>query len=256
LNYVVVDLEATCWDGRDDRYLQVHQRDESQIIEIGAVLVDSETFETINEFSTFVKPTKHTELSEFCHELTSIKQTDVNDAPTFVEAYKEFIAWTGDLNEIALCSWGRYDHNQLVRECREHELESPSWTPINIKEEFSAWNYCHGRSKKGRGLGKAIRMLGLSFSGTAHRGIDDARNAARVLQHVRKPDNMSPLARKYLDLAHKRSPEPTNFGHLKSELKRSDLKQWNPRILQELGRLNLIHPLGGGKGFLPMENTK
>jgi inhibitor of KinA sporulation pathway (predicted exonuclease) len=34
------------------------------------------------------------------------------------------------------------------------------------------------------GLGDAVRLAGLRFSGTAHRGIDDARNIARLLPWI------------------------------------------------------------------------
>ena len=34
------------------------------------------------------------------------------------------------------------------------------------------------------GLGKALRLAGLDFDGTPHRGIDDARNIARLLPYI------------------------------------------------------------------------
>jgi inhibitor of KinA sporulation pathway (predicted exonuclease) len=35
--------------------------------------------------------------------------------------------------------------------------------------------------KKAKGLGRALRIAGLELLGTHHRGIDDARNIARLL---------------------------------------------------------------------------
>jgi inhibitor of KinA sporulation pathway (predicted exonuclease) len=37
---------------------------------------------------------------------------------------------------------------------------------------------------KRMGVGKAITKLGLQFEGTQHRGVDDAVNAARILQYL------------------------------------------------------------------------
>jgi len=34
------------------------------------------------------------------------------------------------------------------------------------------------------GLGEAVQLAGLEFTGTHHRGIDDARNIARLLPYV------------------------------------------------------------------------
>lgn len=34
------------------------------------------------------------------------------------------------------------------------------------------------------GLGDAVRLAGLEFSGTHHRGIDEARNIARLLPYI------------------------------------------------------------------------
>ncbi|WP_308610338.1 hypothetical protein [Massilia frigida] len=34
------------------------------------------------------------------------------------------------------------------------------------------------------GLGEAIRMAGMTFAGAHHRGIDDARNIARLLPYI------------------------------------------------------------------------
>jgi inhibitor of KinA sporulation pathway (predicted exonuclease) len=51
---------------------------------------------------------------------------------------------------------------------------------MNLKAEFSEFS---GRRKK-LGLAEAVRSLGLQFEGSHHRGIDDARNIARVVSHT------------------------------------------------------------------------
>ena len=42
----------------------------------------------------------------------------------------------------------------------------------------------HVEGCKKPGLGDAVRMVGLRFDGTQHRGIDDARNIARRLPFI------------------------------------------------------------------------
>ena len=70
--YLVVDLEATCCDRGNIR------KEEMEIIEIGAVMVHSESLSIVDEFQSFVKPIRHPILTEFCKSLTSIFQAQVD----------------------------------------------------------------------------------------------------------------------------------------------------------------------------------
>jgi inhibitor of KinA sporulation pathway (predicted exonuclease) len=85
--YLIVDLEATCSDkGAVPRH-------EMEIIEIGAVMQSSRTFEIESEFQTFVRPVRHPELTEFCTELTGITQDHVAAAPSFSGARGLGMRW-------------------------------------------------------------------------------------------------------------------------------------------------------------------
>ena len=75
MKYIIFDLEVTCWEHRIPM-------DDMEIIEIGAVKL-SEDFSIEDEFSSFVKPIVKHELSDFCKNLTTIKQTDVDHAYNF-----------------------------------------------------------------------------------------------------------------------------------------------------------------------------
>jgi 3'-5' exoribonuclease 1 len=77
-NLVVVDLEATCWPPADPR-----GREDMEIIEIGALLVETPSLEPVDEFDSFVRPLRHPTLSDFCKELTSIDQEDIDQAAPF-----------------------------------------------------------------------------------------------------------------------------------------------------------------------------
>jgi inhibitor of KinA sporulation pathway (predicted exonuclease) len=172
--HLVIDLEATC----DERHRI--PRDETEIIEIGAVLVDGETLLAVAEWQSFVRPVRHPVLTPFCTKLTSIVQSDVAEAPVFgaaIEALRGFIAGRA----IQFGSWGDYDRAQLAREAERHGIALPLGTGhYNIKQAFNERVGGH----KQRGVGQALSYLGLSFDGTAHRGIDDARNIARLLPYA------------------------------------------------------------------------
>lgn len=169
--FLVIDLEATCDEERRirDRHME--------IIEIGSVLVDAATLAPVAEHQTFVKPVRHPVLTEFCTRLTTITQADVESAPGFPEAIaalERFLAG----RDALFCSWGDYDRRQFEQDARFHKVGLPfGERHLNVKKEFSAQL---GEEKR-YGMAGALKRVGLELQGTHHRGIDDARNIARLL---------------------------------------------------------------------------
>ena len=166
MNYIVFDLEATCW--KDDRS-KPHE-----IIEIGAVKVVDGL--VVDKFQKFVRPILNTELSPFCIELTSIQQEDVDSAEDFPVVLKEFQEWIGE--DYQLCSWGFYDKTQLIEDCTLWKLPT-EWMDkrhISVKHQYQVVK----SAKERLGLGRALKMEGLKFEGTQHRGIDDAINISKI----------------------------------------------------------------------------
>lgn len=169
--YLVVDLEATC----DDHHAL--PREETEIIEIGAVLVDGATLEPIDEFQTFVRPLVHPRLTEFCCQLTTITQADVARAPTFRIVAPRLAAFGAG---ALFCSWGGYDRSQLERDARRSKVRTPLGPRhLNLKDAFA-----RVAGDRPVGTHAALRRVGLTATGTHHRGIDDARNIARLLPYV------------------------------------------------------------------------
>lgn len=168
--YLVIDLEATCDQP------QSFPREESEIIEIGAVLVDADTLAPRDEFQTFVRPVQHP-ITPFCTELTSITPDQVQDAPLLRRALASLQQWLPE--PATLASWGAYDRNQFRRESQRKRIKLP-WDNqhLNIKEHFAR------RVGRKMGVGGALRRVGLRFEGTPHRGIDDARNIVRLMPYA------------------------------------------------------------------------
>lgn len=172
--YLVIDFEATCCD------LGTVPRHAMEIIEFGAVMADAD-FRVIDEFQSFVKPVRHPALTPFCTQLTSIRQQDMDSAPTFSDCVAAFRTWLSPYRDFAFCSWGDYDRTQLQQDCDFHRIPNPVSAPhCNVKRLFSE----RQGLKKKYGLADAVARTGQSFSGTHHRGIDDARNIARLLPYV------------------------------------------------------------------------
>lgn len=169
MNFIIYDLEATCWENQQGQI--------SETIEIGAIKIN-EYAEIEDTFSQFVKPIVHPFLSPFCINLTSITQVDVNRADKFYAVIQDFQDWIDIFEEeYLLCSWGNYDKTQLVKDCQLHDMEW-EWLDahINLKAQYQDIR----KLSKPCGLKKAVTREGFEFEGTHHRGIDDAYNLAKI----------------------------------------------------------------------------
>ena len=171
MRYIIFDLEATCW--------RQHDRSDNETIEIGAVRCD-DAGAVVDEFCQFVKPIRHPRLSDFCKELTSIRQESIDTAPHFYDAIERFKTWIGvGTHAYLLCSWGYYDRRQLEADSALHHLD-PAWLAphISLKHQHAKL----AGLRRALGMARALAHEGLSLEGTHHRGLDDARNVAKVFR--------------------------------------------------------------------------
>lgn len=167
---IIFDLEATC----EDR--NITPRFDNEIIEIGAVKVIDGA--VVDEFQTFVRPQRTSVLTTFCKELTSISQGDVDVAPTFPEALNAFRQWASkDVSEYVLASWGFYDRKQIEKDARHHGV---SWSELRTHRSLKHEYQDIRRLKRPIGMKGALQKEGIPLDGTHHRGIDDARNIAKI----------------------------------------------------------------------------
>lgn len=174
-NFLIIDVEATCCN--DDQFPTT----EMEMIEIGAVMVSAKSLEKIDEFWTFIKPVRHSKLTSFCTELTSITQQDVDDAPEYRDAISQFKQWLFQYQNFVFCSWGDYDKAQFEQDCGFHREPYPIPAPhINIKTQFSK---AQGVRKK-QGMADALKLANIPLEGKHHRGIDDARNMAKLMPFI------------------------------------------------------------------------
>ena len=173
MRYLIVDLEATCW-----RKGSTPER--MEIIEIGAVMLESAIGPISGEFAEFVRPVRKPVLSRFCKELTSIRQNDVDAAGEFTSVFERFLNWVGN-QPFTWCSWGAYDLKQLRIECERRGIAFPESFErhINLKRAFTEL-----QGVRPTGMNGALEMLGIPLQGTHHRGIDDARNIAKIAQII------------------------------------------------------------------------
>ncbi len=170
MNFIVYDLEATCWMGRPPGGV-------NEVIEIGAVKVNRYG-EITGKFNKFIKPYVNPYLSHFCTKLTSITQDNVDQAELFPRVISEFKEWINIWDEdYYLCAWGDADVKMLRSNCDIHKLED-EWLEynINIKKQYHSLI----NAAKKTGLKATIKREGFEFTGVHHRAISDAENTAKI----------------------------------------------------------------------------
>jgi 3'-5' exoribonuclease 1 len=178
--YIVLDLEATCYDRGDNNKPKGFV---NEITEIGAFKLN-EQGEVIDSFSKFLKPKKFPFISKFCNELTTITQDDIDYADDAKQVLNEFFDWARISHpEPIYVSWGHYDKRQLRDDLKVNGFPQDLIDVLISDKNHISLKHWYGdfkKMKKAPGLGRAIEMEKMIFEGTAHRGIDDAKNIVKI----------------------------------------------------------------------------
>ncbi|MCP2339551.1 3'-5' exonuclease [Actinomadura rupiterrae] len=174
----VVDVEATCWEGRRP------QDQVSEIIEIGLCVVDLLARERVEKHRILVRP-ERSRVSEFCTQLTGLTQDEVDTGISFPEACA-LLEREHSAHTRTWASWGDYDRKQFERQTASVGVRYPfGRRHVNTK---ALWSEAHGLRRK-LGMAGALEHAGLPLEGRHHSGADDAWNiAALVLRLVQRDD--------------------------------------------------------------------
>jgi inhibitor of KinA sporulation pathway (predicted exonuclease) len=184
----ILDFEATCWNdngngngnGNGNKY-----KSQIEIIEFPSILykLEKNKLEKIGEFHEYVKPIIHPILSEFCTELTGIKQETVDKADIFPNVFNRHYKWLSssvpNLEELTFLTCGAWDLKiQLPRELNNKNVKMNKIYShfINIKDEFEYFY-----KVKALGMDGMLKYLKMSLDGKHHSGIDDCRNISKIL---------------------------------------------------------------------------
>lgn len=172
----VIDYEATCSD------TQINYPHE--IIEFPVVLVNMKTLTIEESFQSYCKPKLNPNLSAFCKSLTGITQEKVNEADEFPLVLSKVSEWfdkyqLGSKYSFAIATDGPWDMQKFLNmQCEHSDIEYPEWGKswIDVRKLFSNWF-----GVRRCGILKMLDLLGLSFEGNQHCGLDDSINIARIM---------------------------------------------------------------------------
>lgn len=170
---LVVDIEATCWEGA------IPPEEESEIIEIGICPLDIATGQRLEKESILVKP-ERSRVSEFCTQLTTLTQEQVDRGISFKDACsllrKKYLS-----KDRIWASYGDYDRSQFQRQCQSRSITYPFGNRhLNVKSLLAVVYALPGEV----GMAQALELLNLPLEGTHHRGGDDAWNIAGILSKL------------------------------------------------------------------------
>ncbi|SRR5690554_3796863 len=169
MNFILFDIEATCWDGYHSNGIQ-------EIIELGAISYDRFGEES-GTFLEFVRPEINPRLSKYCMELTGITQNEVDSAADFNTVYDDFEDWVRPDSDTWFVSWGDFDLAIMNASCeRWNNGSSFIQNHLDLQVQYANLKLISPRTS----LVHAIEMEEWEFEGVPHRAMPDTRNMARI----------------------------------------------------------------------------
>jgi inhibitor of KinA sporulation pathway (predicted exonuclease) len=194
---LVVDVEETCWDGPPPPGMS------PEIIEIGVAELDVRELVILRGASFLVRPVR-SEVSAYCTAFTGHTGESLRRAGRpIAEVFRTFSKQFGPSKKV-LMSWGD-DWKELARDADLAGVANPFPREAfqNIGQMFTLMS----GSRTRLGLAAALEAAALSFDGVRHRGVDDARNTAKLYAHyARGFRELFPTPEVEPDLSHPGAP--------------------------------------------------
>lgn len=180
----VVDVEATCWETREEQGSMPNE-----VIEIGICVLDK--VRGIIDVSSYVVRPKFTKVSPFCTQLTGWTQEAVDEGAGMLstllairEDYKitKDNVWFsyGEYDRIKLDSVGRASLGELYGIPHNDNPFAQMRGHFNVKTLMALKE---GLAKE-MGMERALKFYGLTLDGRHHNGADDAANIAKIVSKV------------------------------------------------------------------------
>ena len=221
MNYIVVDFEMNPVAGE---YRQERQICRSEIIEIGAVIMD-ESFMVLGEFKTLVKPQYNDSVYKKYETLTGISTQMVYGAPTFVTAYERFVNWCESYgSDYEVYAWSENDYNQLTAEMKlKQYTKADKMRPLENWYDFQKEYMEKLGLERIMSLEKALDYAGIEFKGHMHDALCDAKNTAELFAIVRDEERCNVVLKGVMDALKTKNISNTigdmiDFGALMAQL--------------------------------------
>ncbi len=180
MDYIVLDLE---WNQADDLKTKRESRLTFEIIEIGAVKLNSDMAQT-GSFHELIKPQVFNRMNQVTQELIHISMDELENCRFFREAAEDFLRWCGD--DYIFCTWGNLDLFELQANMDFYGMPCLSQNSLKYYDVQKLFSICFEDKKKRSALQYAVELLGIEDGEPFHRADTDAFYAAEVLKKIKK----------------------------------------------------------------------
>lgn len=200
MNYIVFDLE---WNqspsGKDGELEKLP----FEIIEIGALKLDSQ-MNIVSEFCETIRPQVYPELHYKIKEITHFEGEELKSSRTFIEVFRDFIAWCGE--DFMLCTWGSMDVTELQRNMQFYNFPLFK-TPVFFYDIQKIFSIVYEDRKTKRSLEWAIDYLKIEKNIDFHRALSDAYYTHAVMKLFKHTDITKNYSIDYFQKPKNRSEE-------------------------------------------------
>lgn len=182
----VIDVEATCWETREEQGNRPNE-----VIEIGICELNKVT--GIVDVSSYIVKPQFTTVSPFCTQLTGWTQEQVDEGASLAVTLKQIGIDYKMTPDHVWFSFGEYDRVKL---CSDPGLRASAFSLYGIERRDNpiAQLRAHFNVKtlmalkeglnKEMSMDRALRFYGETLDGRHHNGADDAMNIAKIVRRV------------------------------------------------------------------------
>ena len=176
----VFDLELTAWECSMARHW-LSPGEFKEVVQIGAVKLDAESFAPLAEFDQLVRPRVNFPLPAYFEKLTGISSEQVaRSGADFAAAFASFLEFAGD---GPVASFGR-DDRVLDENIRLYGMTGASALPVFY--DLRGWFAVQGVDPRGMHSCDIGPAVGIPFEGRNHNALDDARSIAAAMAKMAK----------------------------------------------------------------------
>lgn len=153
----------------------------AETIEIGAIKIDAESNNIVDEFSCVVRPEFNQRIEPRITRMTGITTSEALAGVSFCTALSTFVNWIGP-DHVKIYSWSTTDYFQLQKECFAKHIAFPDnlcdW--IDFQAEYPQYiGYSRGKCFS---LKDAASLIGTTINPSrAHRALYDAQITAELV---------------------------------------------------------------------------
>jgi len=186
MKYIIFDLEFNSPFKIDRKTKQLKKGNTvtmcpQEIIEIGAVKVNA-NFEIEDTFQMFVKPQLYTKIHPKVKSKTGITIKDLEKGESILNTIETFREWISD-EDFMLCSWGKDDINELIRNCKYFDINT-EWITKFYDIQRSCMKHLNLPMSQQLGLKNAILQFNIEIDSKFHKALNDAIYTAKIFKEI------------------------------------------------------------------------